>query len=125
MEATQLIGCCIVTKALSSAPTTQCSKQYHHQVQAPQDYLHTRSKSCIYVTKKHFNLFPSVPISPISTTYRRALKDPHWSAAMLEEFDALMNQNTWSFVSKPAGVNVVSGKWISSPNTKQDGWFVV
>jgi hypothetical protein len=88
-----------VTKALSPGPTTQYSKQYCHQVQAPQDYMHTKSKSGIYVPKKHFKLLASVPISPIPSTYRSPLKDPHWFAAMWEEFVALMNQNTWSFVS--------------------------
>ena len=30
---------------------------------------------------------------------------------MLDEYTALMNNSMWSLVPKPAGVNVVTGKW--------------
>jgi hypothetical protein len=116
----------MVTTVVSPNTTTQSSSQYRHQVQAPQDYMHRRSKSGIYVPKKHFNLSTSVAISPLPSTYCSALKDPNWSAAMWDEFDALMKQNTWSPVSKLAGVNVVSGKWIFRHKYNSDGsiaWY--
>jgi hypothetical protein len=31
---------------------------------------------------------------------------------MKDEFDALLQNNTWTLVLKPSGANVVSGKWV-------------
>jgi hypothetical protein len=111
------------SKAVSTPPPCQSSKTFRHQIQAPQDYMHTWSKSGMYVPKKLFNPSASVAISPIPFTYRQALKDLNWSAAMRDEFDALTKQNTWSLVSKPAGVNVVSRKWICRHKHNSDGSF--
>ena len=60
-------------------------------------------------------------ISPIPPTYKSALKDPHWHHAMLEEYHALMDNFTWSLVPKPAGVNIVTGKWIFRHKFNNDG----
>jgi hypothetical protein len=96
-------------------------RHFKHPIQAPTDYMHTRSKSGIIVPKKHFNLSALVHISSIPTNYRTALKDPNWLNAMREEFNALMNQNTWTLVPRPAGVNVVAGKWIYRHKYNSDG----
>jgi hypothetical protein len=40
---------------------------------------------------------------------------------MLEEYTALMRNDTWSLVSRPAGVNVVTGKWIFRHKFHPDG----
>jgi hypothetical protein len=85
--------------------------------------MHTWSKSGIYVPKKNFNLSAYVAISPIPTTYRQALKDPNWFAAIRDEFDALTKQNTWSLVSELACINVVSGKSIFRHKHNSDGSF--
>jgi hypothetical protein len=87
-------------------------RQFKHSIQAPQDYMHTRSKSRIFVPKKHFNLLASVHTSPLPRSYCSALKDPNWLHAMREEFHVLMNQHTWSLVPRPVGANMVTGKWI-------------
>jgi hypothetical protein len=83
--------------------------------------MHTRSKSGIILPKKHFNLIATEAISPIPTNYRAALKDPNWYKAMLAEYNALMNQNTWSLVTCPAGANIVTGKWIFHHKYNADG----
>jgi histone deacetylase 1/2 len=40
---------------------------------------------------------------------------------MLDEFHALMQNDTWCLVSRPAGVNVVTGKWIFCHKFNSDG----
>ncbi|WVZ83665.1 hypothetical protein U9M48_030791 [Paspalum notatum var. saurae] len=40
---------------------------------------------------------------------------------MQEEFNALMKNNTWCLVPKPAGANIISGKWIYRHKLNPDG----
>jgi hypothetical protein len=61
------------------------------------------------------------PLSPIPKTYRAALADPNWRAAMEEEFTALQLNKTWDLIPRPAGTNVVSGKWIFKHKFNADG----
>jgi len=42
-------------------------------------------------------------LSPVPKTYRSALVDPNWRAAMVEEHDALLQNHTWDLVPRPAG----------------------
>ena len=60
-------------------------------------------------------------ISPIPKTYRSALQDPLWRVAMSEEYDAIIQNRTWSLVPRPVGANVVSGKWIFKHKFGADG----
>lgn len=65
------------------------------------------------------------PVSPVPATYRAALADPNWRQAMQDEFDALMGNSTWQLVPKPAGSNIITGKWIfKCLATRLDGWVV-
>ncbi|WVZ91395.1 hypothetical protein U9M48_037575 [Paspalum notatum var. saurae] len=84
-------------------------------------HMLTRAKHGIFKPKQITNLSTSTTISPIPTSYRAALKDPNWHHAMLEEYNALMSNNTWCLVPKPAGVNVVTGKWIFRHKLHPDG----
>jgi hypothetical protein len=83
----------------------------------------TRGKSGYFMPKQNFSLHTdsTAHISPIPATYRSALKDPNWYNAMLEEYTALMRNDTWSLVSRPASVNVVTGKWIFWHKFHPDG----
>jgi len=51
-------------------------------------------------------------VSPIPGNYRSALADPQWRAAMEDEYQALIDNDTWRLVPRPPGANVVTGKWI-------------
>ena len=46
------------------------------------------------------------------TSFSQASKDPHWKHAMSVEFDALVQNKTWSLVPPPANVNIVGNKWV-------------
>lgn len=74
--------------------------------------MHTRSRFGIHKPLTKLNLSAAIDISPIPTSYRSALKDPHWHNAMLDEYNALMRNKTWCLVPQPAGVHIVSEKWI-------------
>jgi hypothetical protein len=51
-------------------------------------------------------------VSPIPSSVRDVLLDPHWCCAMEEEYAALLANQTWDLVPRPPGSNVVTGKWI-------------
>jgi hypothetical protein len=51
----------------------------------------------------------------------QALHDLAWRAAMQEEFSALQANNTWSLVSCPPCINVITGKWLFKNKLLPDG----
>lgn len=53
----------------------------------------TRAKAGVRKPLTRMNLH-AAPLSPIPKTYRAALADPNWRAAMEEEFNALISNNT-------------------------------
>lgn len=55
----------------------------------------------------------SSAMSPVPPSNHRALADPHWRRAM-EEYAALLANDTWDLVPSPPGSNVVTGKWVSN-----------
>jgi hypothetical protein len=66
-------------------------------------------------------LFEASALSPIPRSYRAALADPHWRAAMEQEYAALVGNNTWDLVPRPPHSNVVTGKWIFKHKFNADG----
>jgi hypothetical protein len=50
--------------------------------------------------------------SPIPSSARAALADPHWRAAIEEEYGALISNGTWELVPRPQGSNIVTDKWV-------------
>lgn len=81
----------------------------------------TRAKRGFAQPRRLFSLATTPAISPIPSSYKTALKDHHWYDTMLEEFNALLMNDTWSLVPCPAGVNVVTGKWIFRHKFHSDG----
>jgi hypothetical protein len=81
----------------------------------------TCAKQGYFMPRRHFQLSVSTEPSPIPSSYRAAIKDPHWNNAMLDEYNALIGNDTWSLVPRPAGVNVVTGKWIYRHKFNPDG----
>ncbi|WVZ90303.1 LOW QUALITY PROTEIN: hypothetical protein U9M48_036613, partial [Paspalum notatum var. saurae] len=60
-------------------------------------------------------------VSPVPSNYRSALADPTWHAAMAEEYQALIDNNTWRLVPRTPGANVVMSKWIFKHKFHSDG----
>ncbi|GJQ95498.1 ribonuclease H-like domain-containing protein [Tanacetum coccineum] len=71
----------------------------------------TRSKSGISKPIDHLSLNTSF-ISHIPKSPFLALKDPHWSNAMYDEYNVLVKNGTWVLVPRPADVNMVRSMWL-------------
>lgn len=82
----------------------------------------TRADSSIVRPIERLNLSAMhSTISPIPRDYRSAMTDIHWRAAMTDEYQALMDSDTWTLVPRPPGANVVSGKWLFKHKFHSDG----
>jgi hypothetical protein len=58
--------------------------------------------------------------SPIPSSAHAALTDPHWRAAIEEEYGALISNGTWELVPRPQGSNVVTDKWCFTHKLRAD-----
>jgi hypothetical protein len=65
-------------------------------------------------------LYVAATISLVPKLVQVALTDPHWRAAMEEEYVALMSNGTWDLVPRPHDTNVVTDKWIFKYKFKSD-----
>lgn len=85
--------------------------------------MRTRAKDGFRQPWILFDLLATTPpaVSPIPKTYRGALSDPNWHAAMIEEYNALMANATWDLIPAPRNANIVTGKWIFHHKLKPDG----
>jgi hypothetical protein len=100
-----------------------------HPIVVTRDESHTRAMitwRAAGVTLKpadRLNLLATTSpvISPVPTDYRSALANPHWRAAMQDEFKALIDNVTWTLVPRPAGANIVSSKWVFKHKFHLDG----
>jgi hypothetical protein len=63
----------------------------------------------------------SPTLSLIPSSARATLADPHWRAAMEDEYETLINNGTWELVPRPQGSNVVTGKWVFTHKLHADG----
>jgi histone deacetylase 1/2 len=50
-----------------------------------------------------------------------ALNDPHWCAAMQEEYNALMENKTWTLVPSSTNKNLIDCKWVYRIKHHADG----
>ncbi|GJZ74161.1 ribonuclease H-like domain-containing protein [Tanacetum coccineum] len=65
----------------------------------------TRSQAGIVKPVNRLSLHTS-PLSPIPISPFLALKDPNWSKAMHDEYNALVKNGTWILVPRPSNVNL-------------------
>lgn len=65
----------------------------------------------------------STNISPLPNDPIRAICDPNWKIAMLDEFNALIDNETWELVPRPHDVNVIRSTLIFCHKQKSDGSF--
>ncbi|PKU76544.1 Retrovirus-related Pol polyprotein from transposon TNT 1-94 [Dendrobium catenatum] len=73
--------------------------------------MQTRSKSGIHKPKQIFTLISQANEHVTPTNYKQASKHDHWKEAMRTEFNALINQNTWTLVPLPPNKRTLGCRW--------------
>jgi hypothetical protein len=115
------------TTSVSDLQVAPASSSFMEDTSVPA--LHqmvTRSKTGSLRPKQYadFQLFYSTrhPLrAKHITLISEASKSPAWRAAMNQDFDALLAQNTWSLCPLPAGRHAVRNKWVYKLKQKPDG----
>lgn len=74
----------------------------------------TRSQSGIVKPNPKYCFHSSMSKSPIPSNPISALRDPNWKLAMDDEFNALINNETWVLVPRPLNVNIIRSMWLFS-----------
>jgi transposase InsO family protein len=72
-------------------------------------------------TKHPLKLFLATTLPPEPTTYNQAASNPHWRAAMESEFQALLDNHTWTLCPRPSHRNIIKNKWVFKLKQKADG----
>lgn len=57
------------------------------------------------------------------TSYTQASRSPEWKQAMVEEFNALIKQGTWSLVPSSPSFSIVGCKWVFKVKQRSDGFI--
>jgi hypothetical protein len=84
----------------------------------------TRRKTGFRVVPDHLVLTAAISsptLSSIPSSARSMLIDPHWRAAMEEEYRALISNGTWELVPWPQGSNIITDKWVFTHKLHADG----
>jgi len=107
----------------ATAPTSSVPPQPRSTHPMPPSSSHqmtTRSKQGITKPIQRLNLL-TTSISPIPRSHLQALKDSNWKQAMRDEYNALIKNNTWTLVPRPASANVVRCMWLFKHKNNADG----
>ncbi|PNX62174.1 histone deacetylase, partial [Trifolium pratense] len=80
--------------------------------------MQTRAKTGFVQPKLNFKLLltHSEP-----KNVKQALLHPQWHTAMQAEYDALINNNTWSLVKLPSNRKAIGSKWVFRIKENPDG----
>ncbi|GJS67119.1 ribonuclease H-like domain-containing protein [Tanacetum coccineum] len=80
----------------------------------------TRAKAGIFKPLERMNSYVTTT-SPLPRSHVHALRDPNWKEAMLDEYNALITNETWVLIPRPANVNVVRYMWLFKHKFNADG----
>ncbi|GJX12396.1 ribonuclease H-like domain-containing protein [Tanacetum coccineum] len=60
-------------------------------------------------------------VSPLPKSYRDAFHDSNWQNAMFDEYNALIKNQTWTFVPRPPDTNIIRCMWLFHHKYLDDG----
>ncbi|KAI3706128.1 hypothetical protein L1987_76386 [Smallanthus sonchifolius] len=85
--------------------------------------MQTRSQSGIHKPRHplSLNTETSPSISPLPKSHVTALTDSNWKLAMTNEYEALLANNTWELVPRPANAPVIRCMWLFKHKFHADG----
>jgi histone deacetylase 1/2 len=90
----------------------------------PPEHPHTRLQSGISKPKKFTDgtiRYAHFCSTGEPSTIADAFADSRWKAAIDEEYNALIANNTWHLVPSTSGQNIIDCKWVYKVKTKADG----
>jgi transposase InsO family protein len=73
------------------------------------------------VTKHPLKAFIVAALPREPTTYNQAASNPKWLAAMEQEFQALLENQTWTLCLRPRNHNIIKNKWVYKLKQNLDG----
>lgn len=86
----------------------------------PHNFVPRRS-SRVSKQPDRFTFLSSLDHLSIPSSYKQAAETREWSHAMQEELDALIKNNTWELVPRPANQPIVGCKWVYTVKLRPDG----
>jgi hypothetical protein len=91
--------------------------------QPPSHPMTTRSRTSSLHPKSYpnFQLYQATLPECEPVTYRQVASDPRWQAAMQLEFDALIQNGTWTLCPRPRMHNVIRNIWVFKVKRKANG----
>ncbi|KAJ4822271.1 hypothetical protein Tsubulata_006377, partial [Turnera subulata] len=109
----------------STIPPSPPTASAESQPEPPAHRMQTRSRDGIQKPNpKYISLTAQLLPATEPKTFAQASKDECWRHAMLEEYQALQTNNTWSLVPPPSSlVNIVGSRWIYRLKYNADGSF--
>jgi hypothetical protein len=87
----------------------------------PKEYPGFHLYQSIKSTKHPLKAMAAATLPREPTSYSQAVKNPDWLAAMESEFQALLDNATWTLCSRPRGRNVIHNKWVYKLKQKPNG----
>ncbi|KAK1432035.1 hypothetical protein QVD17_08921 [Tagetes erecta] len=108
--------------AESHAPLNHPPNNPTHPLPSNNHPMTTRSKAGITKPNPKFALHTTNhKISPLPPSPHKALQDPNWQRAMLDEYKALIENDTWELVPRPSSHPVIRCMWLFRHKFKPDG----
>ncbi|GJU48660.1 ribonuclease H-like domain-containing protein [Tanacetum coccineum] len=104
----------------SNASTETTIPTHNHNNPTSTHPMVTRFRVGTNRPTQRFNLYMST-ISPIPKSYPIAFRDPNWYRGMLDEYTALIKNNTWILVPRPPDANIVRSMWLFRHKYNADG----
>jgi len=112
----------IGNSALSSSPRhDQLTSSIPRAATESTHPMTTRLKKGIIKPNQRYALLTHKVSYPMPKTVTAQLKDPKWTAAMIEEMENCSETHTWTLVPLQPNMHVLGSKWVFRVKLNADG----